>query len=284
MDVSVKNRVLIFSGILVLFLITGSSIAVANTGLSEEHQSSDILENVTHQNEDSPKLESAPLNPEFVKFLNNKNYTQTASSQNKYKTGSIPSTIDLGHLSSVPRTTVSAPAYYDLRTLNKVSRVQDQRPAGTCWAFAAYASLESCLMPGENWDFSENNMKNLLSSNYSDGFDRDANGLDPKSGGNFLMSTAYLARWSGPINESDEPYNPNSTTSPQNLPIRKHIKEVLFLPPRLNSTDNQVIKEAIKKYGAVDPSIYTMKVTFLTFITLPTTAFTIMDLAILTMT
>ena len=79
-----------------------------------------------------------------------------------------------------------------------------ERPgnAGACWAFATYASLESYLMPGENWDFSENNMKNLLSSAYPEGFDRD----NPNDGGNEFMSTAYLARWSGPVAESDDPY------------------------------------------------------------------------------
>ena len=125
------------------------------------------------------------------------------------------------------QTKLSAPAYYDLRALNKVTNIKDQGDIGGCWAFATYASMESYLMPGENWIFSENNMKNLLSYAYPEGFD-----LNSSDGGNEFMSTAYLARWSGPVNESDDPYSTNSDLSPQNLSIQKHVQNVLYLPDR----------------------------------------------------
>lgn len=38
------------------------------------------------------------------------------------------------------------PSYYDLRRENTVTSVKDQNPYGTCWTFATYGSLESCLM------------------------------------------------------------------------------------------------------------------------------------------
>ncbi len=47
----------------------------------------------------------------------------------------------------------SYPAVYDLRTLDRVTSVKDQGSGGTCWAFATYSSLESCLMPSENLGF-----------------------------------------------------------------------------------------------------------------------------------
>ena len=56
------------------------------------------------------------------------------------------------------------PSSYDLRTLNMITPVKDQDGAAVCWCFSTYGSLESYFMPGETWSFSENNMKNQLSS------------------------------------------------------------------------------------------------------------------------
>ena len=152
---------------------------------------------------------------------------------------------------------ITAPAYYDLRSLKKVSQsIKDQGTSGTCWAFATYESLESFLMPRENWDFSENNLKNLLTSAYPGGFDY-------IEGGNMFMSTAYLARWSGPVKEIDDPYNPYSGMSPNNLPIQKHVQNVSFYPDRNGPMDNNEIKSAVMNYGVVyttinyDPTFYT---------------------------
>jgi C1A family cysteine protease len=208
---------------------------------------------VTISSNSRPVLE----NSEFIKYQTNKNLSQTTSSRKKYKTGFIPAPVDLHHLSKVSAAELSSPnnygqkneqtfkkfssyqtelytpAYYDLRALNKVTNVKDQGDIGDCWAFATYASLESYLMPQEKWNFSENNMKNLISSAYPEGFD-----LNTSDGGNEFMSTAYLARWSGPVNESDDPYSPNSTISPQNLSIQKHVQNVLYLPDRQGSLDN----------------------------------------------
>ena len=85
--------------------------------------------------------------------------------------------------------------------------------------------LESFLKPGENWDFSENNVKNMLISASPEGFDK-----SPNDGGNKFRSTAYLARWSGPVAESDDPYFPYSVTSSHDLLLQKHVQDVLFIP------------------------------------------------------
>ncbi len=140
------------------------------------------------------------------------------------------------------------PSYYDLRKLGRLPPVGDQGSSGACWAFAALGSLESCLLPNETWDFSENNMKDVLSSGYPEGFDREANGS-----GSWEEATAYLTRYSGPVTDAQDPFNDDSSYSPSGLTVVKHVQDTVLIAPR-NSTgtiDNSQIKEAIMEYGAV---------------------------------
>ncbi len=139
-------------------------------------------------------------------------------------------------------------SYFSLVDAGRVTSVKDQGSAGSCGIYAAFASLESYLLPIDSyqWDFSENNMKNLLSKDYPEGFDRTHD-----AGAGSHMATAYLTRWTGPILESDDPYNPTSGVSPTNKPVQKHVQEVVFLPPRNNSTDNSLIKKTIKEKGGI---------------------------------
>lgn len=192
----------------------------------------------------------APLNPDFLEYLKklqeSKVQMQTAEG---YALGFIPPPLDLSHLAGQPifqaHELAALPSSYDLRTLGKVTPVRDQGNCGSCWAFATYGSLESDLLPSETWDFSENNLKN------TDGFD-----WGSCDGGNGFMSTAYLARWSGPISEADDPYNPSSNVSPPGLTSRKHLQEVLLISGRANSLDNVNIKQAVMTYGALDATMY----------------------------
>jgi len=202
-------------------------------------------------------FQQAPLNPQHLQYKSLvAQDIWSVSTPEGYGLGFIPPTIDFSHLrSEISRLPVEpgvgGPRKYDLRSLNKVTGVRNQGSAGSCWAHATYASLESCLLPGETWDFSENNMKNLLSSSYPEGYDR-----GHADGGNHIMSAAYLARWTGPVKESDDPYNANSGSSPTNLQPVKHVQAVLFLPDRTGPLDNETIKNAIQTYGAVYTSMY----------------------------
>ncbi|MBF0566898.1 MAG: hypothetical protein HQK89_16860, partial [Nitrospirae bacterium] len=75
-------------------------------------------------------------------------------------------------------------------------------------------------------------------------------------GGNEDISTAYLSRWSGPVSESDDPYNANSTVSQSGLSPKKHVTEVIIVPDRSGSADNNNIKWAVTTYGALSSSLY----------------------------
>ena len=245
------------------------------TAIPEEGAQLPLNWNVTEENgleigNNSAKPVLAPENPEFARGTKNKLYTQAEQSTEENKTGLTPAPVDLHYLSEISAAEISTPANYDLRDshstvqasgtqsevsasggydlrdLNRVTSVKDQADAGVCWTFASYASMESYLKPGENRDFSENNMKNLLSSAYPEGFDR-----SPNDGGNNFQSTAYLTRWSGPVDESDDPYNPYSETSPEHLPLQKHVQDVLFIPDRDRPLDNEEIKWAVQNYGSV---------------------------------
>jgi hypothetical protein len=67
------------------------------------------------------------------------------------------------------------------------------------------------------------------------------------------MSTAYLARWSGPVDTADvpNPYAAPLSASAPGAVVRKHVQNVWFLPERTGYTDNTTLKTAIQTYGAV---------------------------------
>ena len=146
---------------------------------------------------------------------------------------------------------VNLPSRYDLREEGLVTPIKDQGSSGSCWAFATLGALESYLLKFENisYDLSENNLKNLMSY-YS------INGTDWDDGGNYLMALAYLLRWSGPVDESLDPFSDSSHRSPYDLELSKHIQDVLYIPVRLGFTDNDQIKAAILKYGALFTTVY----------------------------
>ena len=196
---------------------------------------------------------AAPMNPEFVQYLERVAAGATVEmTEDGHGLGAIPGPIDLSHnagqevMSGQPRQPAGAPATYDLRlVLGKLPPVRDQLQCGSCWAFATYGSLESYLLPGETWDFSEMDLICVHGFDYAQCF-----------GGQHWMSTAYLGRWNGPVTELCYPYAtipPYNCTIPRPFcAVQKHIQEVDFVPDRADAT----IKNDVMNYGAVYTTMY----------------------------
>lgn len=158
---------------------------------------------------------------------------------------------DVGLAGAAPWEAVSSfPDAYDLRTAEgggKVSPVRSQDGYSTCWIMAATASLESCLLPGAVYDFSENNLANHQCSRLV--FAADAEGRADSR-----LSTAYFARWDGPVLERDDRY-PRPGRSREGLRAVLHVSDVLYLPTRSGPDDNAALKWAVMTYGGVDTAI-----------------------------
>ncbi|WP_220682784.1 lectin like domain-containing protein [Methanofollis formosanus] len=203
-----------------------------------------------------PGLEVAPLNPAFVRYQEEQEAANgpvllcaVAPEDGILPplTGLVPPPVTLVWSDGgVVAATAEPPseAYFNLADEGRVTAVKDQGKCGSCWTFASLGSLESALLTDGfgSWDLSENNMKN------THGFD-----AGPCDGGNAFMATAYLSRWSGPVNESDDPYllpNP-SPDSPAGLAPVMQVQNVTFLPPRAGPLDNDLIKTTIKEEGGL---------------------------------
>jgi C1A family cysteine protease len=190
--------------------------------------------------QEEPKPSLAPLNPAFVKYMLDleAGVVPETVGEGGFGLGAIPSPVDDSHLRCASESE-GLPGYFyppsfDLRNENKVTAVRNQSSCGACWTFAAMASLESFLLPGDLRDFSENNLK-------------DTHGFDWTCcyGGNDDMSTAYFARWDGPANETDDPYV-LTCTSPSSWTVQKHVQDINWVPQRTSPTDNDTMKSAIQ--------------------------------------
>ncbi|MDO5825895.1 MAG: C1 family peptidase [Methanosphaera sp.] len=147
---------------------------------------------------------------------------------------------------------VTIPSYYNLVDLNQTTPVKVQGSSGSCITFASMAALESSIkkVTGIGYDLSENNLKNIFKRFSVIGYPN----LLPNDGGYDLEPVGYFASGLGPVLESEDNYDTESLLSPiYSSDIQ--VQNIYFIPHRQNYTDNNLIKEAIMKYGGVFTSI-----------------------------
>ena len=140
------------------------------------------------------------------------------------------------------------PKKFDLREYGWVSPVKNQGFMGACWAFGNMAALESALLRYANvtYSLSENNVQNsmLQYSKYGQ--------LDLDEGGTVFAPIAYLIDWMGIFPGEYDSYDELGKISSLLItPEDVHIQNVVVIPVRKGSLDNDLIKNALIKYGAL---------------------------------
>ncbi len=153
------------------------------------------------------------------------------------------------------------PTRYSLRDLGLVTDARNQGDAHSCWAFSALGAMESNqLVNGKkSSDFSEAHLvwfaHNSLSSDLGDGITRtNAYG----TGGNWMLATAALSRWSGTVNETDYPFYPYELNKMGGYSENERYNTAggAILNSAEELTSLSQIKSWIMKKGAVEASFY----------------------------
>lgn len=187
------------------------------------------------------ELKNTNLNNDTL-VLNDTNYDSYVEGYG-LEINPINNTIDVNNL----------PARYDSCDWGWVSPVKRQGQMGACWAFGAIGALESALLKatGKLYDFSENNMQNSMLQ-YSE------NGIENVvEGGREYEAIEYLISWIGAFPEEYDEYDELGKLSPIIISDESiHVLDAIFIPRRNNFTDNNDLKQAILKCGAVNTAYY----------------------------
>ena len=185
--------------------------------------------------------EPGPLNPAFVESL----HDPLAGALGRRPAPVVAKVGKAARARLAARAPV-LPALYDLRALGRLTPVRDQLSLGTCWAFGNLAAVESHLLPGRKYDFSEDNL--VLRS-----------GFGPFPGGPYdwggwdFMAIAYMARWAGPVAETSDRYGDGRS---QAATVLKHLQAAVMLPGRSDVSDNDLIKQLVIENGALSVGMY----------------------------
>ncbi len=221
-----------------------------------------------------PRLVQAPMNPAFLAWQQRqlaaiKQEADQALAAKDHRFGYIPepvAPIALRKPAQDQQFLRALPATFDLRSEGALTAVRNQNPYGTCWTFAAMASLESGLLKAGSgtFDFSEWYLAwfayHPLSESMPSFYKKTADyGNDPNFdlGGNNTRSTSILSRGTGPVSEASCPYV-NGTYTSNDLPKGTEsavlrLRDAHYLGMAFDAT---TVKNALMTYGALATPIY----------------------------
>ncbi|MDR1328930.1 MAG: S-layer homology domain-containing protein [Oscillospiraceae bacterium] len=169
----------------------------------------------------------------------------------------------------------SLPAKYDSRDKGIVTAARDQGSNGLCWAFSAYAAVESAIMiaglteNGSEPDLSEMHMAYATSDTPDGVSGSNPHGFmrTPDFGGNRNFAASYLMRGdglNGTVNEADMPYSKASgvyytVSDLEAKPKSYTVQNILYLGDSKESLPVEQLKRAIMQYGVVESGmVYVM--------------------------
>lgn len=143
---------------------------------------------------------------------------------------------------------------YDPRESNNVTEVKNQQSLGVCWSFAGIGALETYLMVNNygNYDLSEEHLRWWATLN-DDGYGWDRESYE---GAPTQTAPGYFTSYVGGAKlDSDMPYECyTDAPKPGNMDTIKGLYNVTDL--EYVDNDNDKVKEAVTKYGAVATTFY----------------------------
>lgn len=154
------------------------------------------------------------------------------------------------------------PSSYDIRNYSYKPAIKNQQSTGGCWAFATTTALESYAKKKLNLTHTYStrhieysSVRSFLNSGINEyGYNR-----SPGDGGNYFMSSSYLANARGPIAETSMPFENNENnidiSSIQNKTNLVDVNDMAVIygtdGDACTTSEIQEIKELIYEYGAV---------------------------------